>query len=94
MAELDDPLKPLREDAISEEIIRPVSELLVTDLLVGTGRARAIHEFRLAAPVQGHRKLILSWEVPNRYSSDPLTIRLPAISSSDSRFRESLFLRS
>jgi hypothetical protein len=60
--ELDDPLKPL-------------SELLVTDLLVGSGRARSIREFRLGVPIHGHRKLTLSWEPPSRYSSEPVEIR-------------------
>src|ERR1019366_8263075 len=36
--EINDPLAPLRENPVSEEIIRPISELLVTDLLVSTGR--------------------------------------------------------
>ena len=40
--EINDPLEPLRESPVSEEIIRPLSELLVTDLLVGTGRAKSI----------------------------------------------------
>jgi hypothetical protein len=73
--ELDDPLKPLRENPVSEEIVRPLSELLVTDLLVGSGRARSIREFRLGVPIHGHRKLTLSWEPPSRYSSEPVEIR-------------------
>jgi hypothetical protein len=73
--ELDDPLKPLREDPVSEEIIRPLAELLVTDALVGTGRARAIREFRLGVPIRGYRKLTLSWEPPNRYSNEPAATR-------------------
>jgi len=40
--EINDPLAPLRENPVSEEIIRPLSELLITDLLVGPGRARRI----------------------------------------------------
>lgn len=75
VTELDDPLKPLRQNPVSEEIIRPVSELLVADVLVGTGRAKSIQEFRLGVPLQGHRKLSFSWEVPNRYSSQPVSIR-------------------
>jgi Domain of unknown function (DUF4062) len=75
MTELDDPLEPLRKYPVSEEIIRPVSELLITDALVGTGRAKSISEFRLGVPLHGHRKLTLSWEVPNRYSSEPVAVR-------------------
>jgi hypothetical protein len=75
MTELEDPLKPLRQNPVSEEIIRPVSELLVADVLVGTGRAKSIQEFRLGVPLLGHRKLSFSWEVPNRYSGQPVLIR-------------------
>jgi len=32
--EINDPLAPLRENPVSEEIIRPLSELLITDPLV------------------------------------------------------------
>ena len=61
-AEISDPLRPLRESPVSEEIIRPPSELLVTDLLVGTGRAKSIREFRLGVPIRGRRSLTLAWK--------------------------------
>jgi hypothetical protein len=41
-SEIADPLAPLRENPVSEEIVRPVSELLIAELLVGTGRARSV----------------------------------------------------
>ena len=74
-AEIDDPLAPLRENPVSEEIIRPISELLVTDLLVSTGRARSIRGFRLGVAIRGRRNLTLSWEPPNRYSNEAATVR-------------------
>ena len=69
--EISDPLKPLRENPVSEEIIRPLSELLLTDLLVGTGRATSVREFRLGVPIRGRRSLTLGWETPNRYENEP-----------------------
>jgi hypothetical protein len=60
---------------VSEEIIRPISELLVTDLLVGTGRARSIRGFRLGVAMRGYRNLTLSWEPPNRYTNEAVTVR-------------------
>jgi len=74
-AEISDPLRPLRESPVSEEIIRPLSELLVTDLLVGTGRAKSIREFRLGVPIRGRRSLTLAWETPNRYANEATTTR-------------------
>lgn len=74
-AEIDDPFRPLRENPVSEEIIRPISELLVTDILVGTGRARSIRGFRLGVPIRGRRRLTFAWETPSRYSNEPATVR-------------------
>jgi len=54
--DIPDPLSPLRENPVSEEIIRPLSELLVTDLLGGTGRARSIVGFRLGVAIRGRRR--------------------------------------
>lgn len=73
--EMNDPLAPLRGNAVSEEIIRPLSELLVTDLLVSTGRARSIRGFRLGIAIRGRRNLTLSWEPPSGYSNEPVTVR-------------------
>ena len=73
--EINDPLAPLRENPVSEEIIRPLSELLITDLLVGPGRARRIVAFRLGVSIRGRRHLTLSLEPPSRYSNEPVTVR-------------------
>jgi hypothetical protein len=73
--EIDDPLAPLRENPVSEEIIRPLSELLITDTLVGTGRARSIVTFKLGIAIRGRRNLTLAWETPSRYSNEPVTVR-------------------
>jgi hypothetical protein len=73
--EIDDPLRPLRESPVSEEIIRPLSELLLTDLLVGTGRARNICIFKLGVAIRGRRRLTLAWETPSRFSNEPATLR-------------------
>jgi hypothetical protein len=73
--EIDDPLSPLRQSPVSEEIVRPLSELLLTDLLVGSGRARSIRAFRLGVAIRGGRSLALAWETPSRFSNEPVTVR-------------------
>jgi hypothetical protein len=73
--EISDPLAPLRVNSVSEEIVRPLSELLITDFLVGTERAKSIVTFRLGVAIQGHRSLTLSWEPPNRYSDQTEPVR-------------------
>ena len=74
-AEIDDPLAPIREAPVSEEIIRPLSELLITDVLVGSERAGRIVTFRLGISIRSRRALTLSWETPRRYSNDTVSIR-------------------
>ena len=62
-----DPLRPLREAKVSDEITRPLAELLVVDELVGSGRATRLTEFNLGVAIRGVRRLKLSWEVRSRY---------------------------
>ena len=73
--EIADPLAPLRQSPVSEEIVRPLSELLVSDALLSTRRATSIRAFRLGVPIRGRRSLSLAWEAPNRYSNEPVTVR-------------------
>lgn len=72
---IPDPFAPLRQNPVSEEIIRPISELLVTDVLVGTGRAKSIRAFSLGVANRGRRRLTLAWEVASQYSNQPTTVR-------------------
>jgi hypothetical protein len=73
--EIPDSLAPLRENPVSEEIVRRLAELLITDLLVGTERAKRIVTFRLGVAIQGRRKLALAWEPPSPYSNQTERIR-------------------
>lgn len=68
-ASIPDPFAPLRQNPVSEEIIRPVAELLVTDMLVGTGRAKGIRAFSVGVANRGRRRLTLAWEVASQYSN-------------------------
>lgn len=69
-AEMTDPLEGLRDSKVSDEIVRPLAELLVTDSLVGSRRASRVTEFKLGASVRGIRRLSLSWEAPRRYTNE------------------------
>jgi Domain of unknown function (DUF4062) len=73
--ELDDPFQALRDNPVSEEIIRPLSELFVADVLVGSGRAERLVAFKLGIPVRQRRSLSLQWETPRRHVNDKTTIR-------------------
>lgn len=67
--EMADPLQPLREAAVSDEVVRPLAELMVVDELVGSGRAARVAKFRLGASVGGQRRLELQWEPHQRYAN-------------------------
>jgi hypothetical protein len=75
VTEMADPLQPLRERPVSEEILRPIAELLLTDALVGSGRAARIVAFKLGIAVRGRRKCILEWQTPRRFSNDRETTK-------------------
>ena len=70
MAEMPDPLQPLRDADVPDEIVRSLAELMIVDELVGSGRAARVSEFRLGASVGGLRKLKLEWELPRRYTNE------------------------
>jgi hypothetical protein len=71
MADLGGLLRPLEEVRLSEEIVRPIVHLLLTEALVGRGRAARVIRLRLGSPIAGRRKLELDWETPRRYTNVP-----------------------
>ena len=75
MAEIADPFAALRAARVSDEITRPLAELMFADALVGSGRAARITEFRLRTSVRGIRRLVAGWQPPRRYSNERVTER-------------------
>ncbi|HEY2498141.1 MAG TPA: DUF4062 domain-containing protein [Candidatus Angelobacter sp.] len=69
-AEMPDPFKQLREHPVSEEALRPIAELLLTDEFVGSGRATRINSFKLGVSVRGRRKCEIKWQSPHRFSKN------------------------
>lgn len=69
MAKIADPFAPLGELRLSEEIIRPVAHLLLTEALIGQGRASRITRFRLGPPVAGRRRFEVAWDAPRQYDN-------------------------
>jgi len=76
MAEMHDPLAPLRTTRVADEIMRPLAELLIADEMIGSGRAARLTEFRLGASVRGGRRLTVGWEPPRRYSNERPAARI------------------
>ena len=65
-----DPFAALRAARVSDEITRPLAELMFVDALVGNGRAARVTEFRLGAAVRGVRRLVAGWQTVRRYSNE------------------------
>jgi hypothetical protein len=70
--EMADPFKPLRAHPVSEEALRPIAELLLTDELVGSGRATRIGSFKLGVGVRGRRKCEIKWQSPHQFSKNAM----------------------
>src|SRR5437773_411212 len=66
--EIPDPLQPLCEARVPEEIVRPLAELLIVDALVGSGRAARVTAFKRGVRIRGMQRLTLSWESQRRYA--------------------------
>jgi len=70
---LPDPLQALPSD-LPEEILRPIVRLLLTEALVGSGRATRIRNLRVGVSVGGARSLMLELEGASRYANPAYTI--------------------
>ena len=70
MAEMPDPLEPLRVAGAPDEIVRSLAEVMIIDELVGSGRAARVTQFKLGTSVGGLRKLELEWEPRRRYVNE------------------------
>ncbi|MYD87368.1 MAG: DUF4062 domain-containing protein [Acidobacteria bacterium] len=70
MVETRDPLEPLRDAGVPDEIVRSLAELMIVEELVGSGRAARVADFKLGASVSGLRRLEFSWAPPRRYDNE------------------------
>ena len=79
MAKMADPLQPLRDARVPDEIVRALAEVMIVDELVGSGRAARVTTFRLGASIGGLRSLELAWEPPRRYANERPERRQPLV---------------
>jgi hypothetical protein len=64
--QLPNPLDGLPDEPLSDEVLRPILRLLMTEALVGSGRATRLTRLRLSAPAEGRRRLALAWQGQGR----------------------------
>lgn len=66
--DVGDPIGPLRQVGVSEESLRPILRIMLTEALVGSGRASRIVQLLVGPPTAGgRRRLLIEWEPPPRY---------------------------
>jgi hypothetical protein len=75
MGEMPDPFAALRTARVSDEITRPLAELVLVDALVGSGKAARITQFKLGASVRGVRRLVVGWQPHRRYANERPVVR-------------------
>ncbi|MGA7704188.1 MAG: hypothetical protein WB998_04765 [Solirubrobacteraceae bacterium] len=71
MALLPNPFAALAEAAVAEEAIRPISRLLVSEILIVERGVQRLTTFQLGKEISGHRRLKLGWEEPALYTNTP-----------------------
>ncbi len=76
MVSTEDPLAPLDNVGVPEGSMQALARLLLTEYLVGGGRASAIEGFSLGPDVRGSRRLELTWRDPGRYANQTPATRV------------------
>ncbi len=56
-----DPLQPLRDLSISEDAVAGLALVLVTEALVGSGRAVTVDRVRIGRVIDGTRRVVVTW---------------------------------
>src|SRR5918911_943135 len=71
VAEISNPFAVLRSAGISEESIRPIARLMVSEILVVERGIDRLTRFQLGRPIRGRRRLRLGVQVPAPYTNQP-----------------------
>jgi hypothetical protein len=70
-AEVANPFPDLERAGVSEEALRPLGQVLLTEILVVQRGIQRITKFRLGRPVAGNRALKLEWLPRREYANQP-----------------------
>jgi hypothetical protein len=69
LADMPNPLSALRGLQLGEDAVPALAELLVTEALVGSGRAERVTTVRVGPKHMGRRRALIEWLPPRRYSN-------------------------
>ncbi len=71
MASLPNPFAAIAEAGVAEEAIRPISRLLVSEILIVERGVQRLTAFQLGREINERRKLKLGWQEPALYTNTP-----------------------
>lgn len=71
VAEIPNPFPELARAGVSEEALRPIAQILLTETLVLQRGIQRITRFRLGRSVAGERRLKLEWQPAREYVNQP-----------------------
>jgi hypothetical protein len=69
MVQMPSPFPALRQAGVSEESLRPIARLMVSEILVVERGVERLLHFQLGRPIAGQRRLRIGYQVPAQYSN-------------------------
>ena len=69
MVQLQNPFPALQAAGVSEEALRPIARLLISEILIVERGVERLVGFRLGRSIRGRRRLRIAYQVPAPYSN-------------------------
>ena len=71
MVQIPNPFGALRQAGVSEESLRPIARLMLSEILVVERGVERLVRFQLGRSIGGRRRLAIGYQVPPAYSNQP-----------------------
>lgn len=71
MVELSNPFGALKDAGVSEESLRPIARLMLSEILVVERGIERLVRFQLGRSIRGRRRLAIGYQVRPAYSNQP-----------------------
>jgi hypothetical protein len=71
MAQISNPFPALQQAGVSEESLRPIARLMMSEILVVERGIERLVRFQLGRSIRGRRRLAIGYQMPPGYSNAP-----------------------
>ncbi len=71
MVQIPNPFLALQQAGVSDESVRPIARLMVSEILVVERGIERLVRFQLGRSIRGRRRLAIGYQVPPAYSNQP-----------------------